>query len=71
MGARSTRVPILVLTADATPNTKRRALSLGASEFVNKPVDTTEVLRVRNPVVTRLHQLDLRERNRSLEQRLR
>lgn len=36
--------PILVLTADATPEARDLALSRGASDFVTKPFDATEVL---------------------------
>jgi putative two-component system response regulator len=37
-------LPVLVVTADVTPRAKHRALSLGASDFVTKPVDPTEFL---------------------------
>jgi CheY-like chemotaxis protein len=33
-------VPILVLTADATIQTKRRALAAGATDFLTKPSTT-------------------------------
>jgi CheY-like chemotaxis protein len=47
--------PILVLTADTTPNARRRALSLGAKDFVNKPFDVVEVaLRIANLLETRV-----------------
>lgn len=46
--------PILVLTADATSEAKRRALSLGAKDFLTKPFDAIEVmLRVWNLLETR------------------
>ena len=50
-------LPVLVVTADVTPDAKRRALSLGASDFLTKPVDAVEVLlRVGNLLRThRLH----------------
>ena len=42
-------MPVLVLTADIAPDTKRQALSLGARDFLTKPIDVPEVLlRVRN-----------------------
>ena len=42
-------LPILVLTADITPEAKRQALSSGATDFVTKPIDVAEVgLRIRN-----------------------
>ena len=66
------RLPILVLTADGTAETKRRALSVGASDFLSKPLDTTEVvLRVQNLLTTRLLQVELRDQNQVLEQRVR
>jgi putative two-component system response regulator len=66
------RLPVLVLTADATPETKRRALAAGATDFLTKPFDTTEVvLRIRNLLATRLLQVELRDQNRLLEQRVR
>src|ERR1700736_3849524 len=37
-------VPFLVLTADANDETKRRALSLGARDFLTKPLDHIELL---------------------------
>ncbi|HLQ77380.1 MAG TPA: response regulator, partial [Terriglobia bacterium] len=42
-------LPILVLTADIELETKQKALSGGAKDFLNKPFDRTEVLlRIRN-----------------------
>jgi len=47
-------LPILVITADVTPAAKQRALSVGAKDFLTKPVDMTEtVLRVYNLLETR------------------
>ena len=46
--------PVLVLTADATTASKRRALSLGAKDFLAKPFDPMEaMLRVWNLLETR------------------
>lgn len=53
--------PVLVLTADITPETRDLALARGARDFVTKPFDTTEVLlRVQNLLETRLLHLDER-----------
>ncbi|WP_095112993.1 response regulator [Pseudomonas sp. Irchel 3H7] len=47
-------LPILVLTADATRDTRLRALSLGAKDFISKPLDVLEtMLRVWNLLETR------------------
>ncbi|MCA0377133.1 MAG: hybrid sensor histidine kinase/response regulator [Gemmatimonadetes bacterium] len=47
--------PVLVLTADATIETRDRALELGARDFLTKPFDAIEVLlRVENLLDTRM-----------------
>lgn len=46
--------PVLVLTADTTIQARRRALALGAKDFVSKPFDVIEVgLRIANLLETR------------------
>jgi PleD family two-component response regulator len=56
-------VPILVLTADVTRDTRLRALSLGAKDFISKPLDALEtMLRVWNLLETRALYKALRER---------
>ena len=61
-------LPVLVLTADITPETKRRALGVGAKDFVTKPLDHTEVLlRIQNLLENRFLHLELREQNGKLE----
>jgi putative two-component system response regulator len=63
--------PILVLTADVTAEAKRQALAGGAKDFVTKPFDRTEVLlRIKNLLEVRALQLELRNRNLMLEQRV-
>ena len=65
-------VPILVLTADITPETKRRALAGGAKDFVTKPLDHTEViLRIGNLLETRFLHLEMRRQNLLLEDQVR
>jgi two-component system sensor histidine kinase/response regulator len=52
---------ILVLTADITPESKKKALSGGASDFLTKPFDLTEVdLRIRNPALIFLKRTNCR-----------
>lgn len=65
------RSSVLVLTADTSLETKRRALETGAQDFVTKPFDETEVsLRLRNLLeVIFLHQ-QLRHQNQELEVRV-
>ena len=64
-------IPILVLTADASRAACRRALSLGASDFVNKPIDMMEMrLRARNLLNARLLDQQLRAANAQLEARV-
>lgn len=55
-------LPIVVLTADISPDTRRQALRAGASDFITKPLDTTEVqLRIRNLLENRFLNLRLDE----------
>lgn len=62
-------LPVLVLTADVTEQTKRRALSGGARDFLTKPLDLTEVgLRIRNLLQTRFLHEDQRAARREAEE---
>ena len=64
-------MPVLVLTADSAPDTKRRALSLGARDFLTKPIDVFEVLlRVRNLLQTRYLRVELQRNNELLHERV-
>ena len=57
--------PILVISGDLAPESKQRALTEGAKDFIAKPFDRVEVvLRVKNL-------LETRDLNRSLEDRVR
>ena len=61
-------LPVLVLTADITPETRHRALTLGAQDFLTKPFDHSEVLmRMRNLLENRFLHRELRLQNTSLE----
>jgi putative two-component system response regulator len=61
-------IPFLVLTADVTDEAKRRALSLGARDFLTKPLDQIELLlRVRNLLQVQLLQDRLFEQTANLE----
>ena len=65
-------LPILVLTADITPEAKRRALTEGALDFLTKPFDATEVLlRIKNLLQTRLLHRQLQEQNEVLDEKVR
>ncbi|MDB5816724.1 MAG: hypothetical protein JWQ11_364 [Rhizobacter sp.] len=49
--------PVIVLTAASNAATKLRALELGATEFLSKPVDKSELtLRVRNSLAFKVYQ---------------
>ena len=65
-------LPILILTADITADTRRRALAKGAKDFVTKPLDHTEVvLRIRNLLETRFLHLAMQQQNALLEHQVR
>jgi putative two-component system response regulator len=64
-------LPILVLTADASEDARRRALASGARDFLTKPIDPIEVvLRTRNLLETRALYQELELRNVDLEHRV-
>lgn len=49
-------IPVLILTAETDPTIRRKALDLGASDFLAKPIDPNELLpRVRNAIVLKQH----------------
>jgi len=65
-------LPVLVLTADITYETRQRALSKGAHDFLTKPIDPDEVLlRIRNLLETRFLHLELQRQNEELERLVR
>jgi putative two-component system response regulator len=62
-------IAFLVLTADAFDETKRRALTLGARDFLTKPLDQIELLlRVQNVLHVQHLQDRLFEQNANLEE---
>jgi putative two-component system response regulator len=64
-------LPIIVLTADITPEAKRRALDEGAQDFLTKPFNPTELfLRVRNLLQTRKLHLQIQNQNQILDTRV-
>lgn len=68
----SSYLPILVLTADISPEAKQRALSIGAKDFLAKPFDSVEVmLRIKNLLEARYLYLALQEQNDLLEDKVR
>ena len=67
-----TYLPILVLTADITRETKRRALTAGAHDFLTKPFDHMEVLlRIKNLLQTRFLHRQLQDHTQHLEEQVR
>ena len=62
-------LPVIVLTADTTPESANRALELGAHDLISKPFDITEIqLRVRNLLRTRFAYQELRRHNSQLRE---
>ena len=65
---RDTFLPVLVLTADATAETKRKALAGGATDLLTKPFNSSELfMRIRNLLQIRFLHLQLRAQNETLE----
>ena len=50
-------LPVIILTASENPENKLKALELGATDFLSKPVDPSELaLRVRNTLAAKTYQ---------------
>jgi signal transduction histidine kinase len=65
-------LPIIVLTADITPQARKRALTAGATDFLTKPFDKIEVLlRIQNLLKARLSHLVIQTQNATLEESVR
>lgn len=65
-------VPILIVTGELDAPTKHKALAEGANDFINKPVDATEVvLRIKNQLQTRRLHTQLQMHNEHLEAQVR
>lgn len=64
-------IPVLILTASTASETKLAALRLGASDFLAKPVDPSElVLRVENVLSAKAYQDHLAKYSERLEQQV-
>ena len=64
-------LPILVLTADTTTQTRHQALAAGATDFLTKPFDSVELsLRIRLLADARFLHTRLQDQNRTLEQKV-
>ena len=49
-------IPVIVLTASTDPVTKRKAIDLGASDFLTKPLDPNDLIpRVKNALIVKKH----------------
>jgi putative two-component system response regulator len=65
-------LPFLIITGDLSEQSKQAALTLGAKDFLTKPIRLTEaVLRIYNLLETRFLYLELQEQNRVLDERVR
>jgi putative two-component system response regulator len=68
----SAYLPFLIITGDLSQRTRQAALSLGAKDFLTKPINPAEaVLRMYNLLETRFLYLELQESNRILDERVR
>jgi signal transduction histidine kinase len=64
-------VPILVLSGGASIENKRKALTLGATDFLQKPFDPSELLmRLRNLLLTRFLRQEIEAQNQRLEEKV-
>lgn len=65
-------IPVLILTASTDAATKLRALETGATDFLAKPVDPSELApRIRNALIVKAHHDHLARYSEQLEQQVR
>jgi putative two-component system response regulator len=65
---RSVHLPVVILTAANEQSIKRQAIELGASDFLSKPVDPSELIpRVRNVLIVKQHADHLEKYSQELE----
>lgn len=65
-------LPVVILTGDRNPEVRERALRLGGKDFLNKPVDLTELeARILNLLEARALHRALRDARDRLEERVR
>jgi putative two-component system response regulator len=65
------KIPVVVLTAAADASNKLQALELGATDFLAKPVDPSElVLRLRNTLEAKAYKDHLEDYSAQLEQKV-
>jgi putative two-component system response regulator len=71
--AEATRdIPFTIVTGAGDDGVKRQALEMGATDLLSKPVSTEDLLaRIRNMLLLKACQDELREQNRLLDQRVR
>lgn len=69
---RLAHIPVVILTAVGDARIKRKALELGATDFLTKPVDPSElVLRVNNALMVKAHYDHLANYSVQLERQVR
>lgn len=65
-------IPVLILTASTDRSTKLMVLELGATDFLTKPIDPSELApRVRNVLTVKQHQDSLKNYANTLEEAVR
>ncbi len=65
-------LPIMMLTADVTPEVKQQGLKAGVNDFLTKPFDRWEVvLRIDNLLKTRQLHMQLQQHKNNLEEKVR
>lgn len=64
-------LPIMVVSGDYSQEVKQQALASGAKDFLRRPFDSIEIhLRIQNLLEARFLQLQLKQHNEDLEERI-
>ncbi|HEX72600.1 MAG TPA: response regulator [Candidatus Hydrogenedentes bacterium] len=69
---RTARIPIIVVTGDTEPTLKRRALDLGATDLLTKPINREDIIaRIRSALRLKAYQDQVEEQMRTLDSQVR
>jgi putative two-component system response regulator len=64
-------IPVVIVTGSRDSSLKKKALELGATDLLNKPIDREELIaRIRNVIQLKEYQDQIKEHNHYLEQRV-
>jgi CheY-like chemotaxis protein len=53
---RTQSIPVVMISADATPRQIERLMAAGATEYITKPLDVGKIIRLLDRTLARVHE---------------